>query len=60
MSLWMSNWKVWAGGFLIVWAAGLQVHMWRLRSTPEFKDVFGDQEDEKRMVSLALKTPKDK
>lgn len=59
MSPWTSNWKVWAGGALIVWAAGLQVHMWRLKSTPEFKGVFGDAEDEKRIISWALKSSKD-
>lgn len=29
------------GGVLLLWAAGLQVHMWHMQKQPEFQTVFG-------------------
>lgn len=34
------NLKVLAGSGLILWAVGLQIHMWRLRKRPDFAEKF--------------------
>ncbi|KAK9816904.1 hypothetical protein WJX72_006948 [[Myrmecia] bisecta] len=42
MALPKPGWRVYAGGALLIWAVGLQVHMWQLTKKPEFQEKFGD------------------
>lgn len=54
--VWMSKWRLWAGCGLVVWAVGLQVHLWQMKSTQEFKQVFGDESaDEATKISWKMK-----
>ena len=43
-ALW--NWRVLGAGALVLWAVGLQVHMWHLQERPEFRRKFGGSKRE--------------
>ena len=35
------RWQLYTGVVLLGWAAALQLHMWHIQRTPEFKQKFG-------------------
>ncbi len=58
-----SRWRLFASVGLLAWAAGLQLHMWHIQRTPEFKEKFGgageqaaEQQAPKPQVSVRLRS----
>lgn len=41
------RWQLYTGVVLLGWAAALQLHMWHIQRTPEFKEKFGGEANQR-------------